>query len=74
MDPPSESCCEYGAMYAPLKKVFGDKCLLCSWVFKWFKRLKEGRKNVSDDVHCGHPRHPATLKTGTNIEKISEIV
>jgi len=24
-------------------------------VFKWFKRFKDGRSNISDDAHSGRP-------------------
>jgi len=57
--------------YDLLKKVYGDECLSCTQVFEWFKRFKEGRKEIGDDQH---PGRPSTSKTEANIEKVGEIV
>jgi len=54
-----------------LLKVYGDQCLSPTHVFEWFKRFKEGREEIGDDQH---PGHPSTSKTEGNIENISEIV
>jgi hypothetical protein len=33
-----------------LKKVYGDECLSHTQVFKWFKRFKEGRGEIEEQV------------------------
>ena len=57
--------------YDLLRKVYGDECLSGTQVFEWFKRFKEGRKEIGDDQH---PGRPSTSKTEANIEKVGEIV
>jgi len=57
--------------YDLLKKVYGDECLSHTQVFEWFKMFKEGREEIGNDQRYGRPSTP---KTGTNIEKIGEIV
>jgi len=57
--------------YDLLKKVYGDECLSHTQIFKWFKRFKEGREEIRDDQH---PGHPSTSKTDANIKKVGEIV
>jgi hypothetical protein len=57
--------------YNLMMEVYGDECLCHTQVFKWFKRLKEERGEIEDDVH---PGQPCTSKTETNIEKVGEIV
>ena len=57
--------------YDSLKRVYGDEYLSHIQVFEWFKRFKEGREEIRDDLH---PGHPSTSKTDANIEKVSEIV
>jgi len=57
--------------YDLLKKVYGDECLSHTQVFEWFKRFKDGREEIGDDQHTGHP---GTSKTNANIEKVGEIV
>ena len=52
-------------------KVYGDYCLYCTQVFKWFTRFKAGREEIRDDQR---PGHPSTLKTDANIEKVGETV
>jgi len=52
--------------YNLLKKVYDDECLSCTQVFEWFKRFKEGRKEIGDNQRLGRP---STLKTDANIEK-----
>jgi len=58
-------------MYDLLKKVYGDECVSCTQVFKWFKRFNEGREEIGDDQR---PGHPSTSKIDANIEKVGEIV
>jgi len=58
-------------MYNLLKKVYGDECLSCTQVFKWFKRFKEGREEIGDNQPSVHP---SASKTDTNIENVGEIV
>jgi hypothetical protein len=38
--------------------------------FEWHKRFKEGRVEVEDNEHLGHP---STSKTEESAEKISKI-
>jgi len=58
-------------MYNLLMKVYGDKCLYHTQVFEWLKTFKDGREEMGDDQH---PGHPSTSKTDANIKKVSEIV
>jgi len=58
-------------MYDLLKKVYGDECLSCTQVFKWFKRFKEGREEIRDNQR---PGCPSTSKTDADIKKVGEIV
>ena len=44
---------------------------ICTQVLECFKRFKEGREEIGDDQH---PGHPSTSKTDTNIKKVGEIV
>jgi hypothetical protein len=37
-------------MYDLLKTVCGDECLSHTQIFKWFKRFKEGREEIGDDL------------------------
>jgi len=57
--------------YDLLKKVYGDECPSLTQVFEWFKRFKEGRKEIGDDQR---PGHRSTSETDGNIEKVGEIV
>jgi len=41
--------------YDLLRKVYGDEFLSHTQVFKWFKRFKEGREEIRDNQHPGHP-------------------
>jgi hypothetical protein len=56
--------------YDLLKKVYGDECLSRTQFFEWFKRFKEGRKEIGDDQR---PGRPSTSKTEANIKKVGEI-
>jgi len=56
--------------YDLLKKIYGDECLSRTQVFEWFKRWKEGRKEIGDNQR---PGRPSTSKTDANIEKFGEI-
>jgi len=58
-------------MYDLWKKVYSDKCLSCTQIFEWFKRIKERREEIGDD-QC--PSRPSTSQTDANIEKVGEIV
>jgi hypothetical protein len=33
-----------------LMEVYGDECLFCTQVFEWFKRFKEGRGEIEEQV------------------------
>jgi hypothetical protein len=57
--------------YNLLMEVYGDECLSCTQVFKWFKRFKEGRGEI-EDYPC--PGWTCTSKTDANIEKVGETV
>ena len=58
-------------MYDMLKKEYGDECLSRTEVFEWFKRFKEGRKEIGSDQR---PDRPSTSKTDANTEKVGKIV
>jgi transposase len=53
-----------------LKIVYGDQCLSRTQVYVWFKRFKEGRKEIGDDQG---PGRPSTSKTDANIEKVGKV-
>ncbi|KAJ8951205.1 hypothetical protein NQ318_010232 [Aromia moschata] len=57
--------------YAMLKEVYGNECLSCTYVFEWFKRLKEGPVTTKDD---GPQRllDTVTLK-GTRFENVEAV-
>ena len=39
--------------YGTLQTAFGPSCMNRASVFEWHKRLKEGKKSVSDNERCG---------------------
>ena len=47
-----------------LLKVYGNESVSRTQVFKWFKRFKEGREEIGEDLL---PGRPSTSKTGANI-------
>jgi transposase-like protein len=51
--------------------LYGDECLSRTQVFKWFKRFREGRGEIEDDLCTGQP---CTSKTDANTEKVGELV
>ena len=57
--------------YDLLNKVYGDECLSCTQVFKWFKSFKEGWEEIGDDQR---PGLLSTKKSDANIDKVGEIV
>ena len=54
-----------------LKDLYGDNLMSRSRVSERHKRFSEGRQELED---VSHPGHPSTSKTNQNIPKISEIV
>jgi hypothetical protein len=42
-----------------------------SSVFKWYKQLKAGRKNVEDDGRSGRPQYCRTIES---VEKVWNLV
>jgi hypothetical protein len=57
--------------YNSLTEVHGDECLSRTQVFEWFKRFKEGRGEIEDDLR---PGQSCTSKTDANIKKVSKNV
>ncbi len=37
-----------------LQKVYGNECLSCTNVFKWYGKFRNGRESVDDDPRVGH--------------------
>lgn len=58
-------------MYNLLTEVCGDECLLHTPVLECLEKFKELREDVRDNLY---PNRPCTVKTGSNIEKVNEIV
>jgi transposase len=54
-----------------LKIVYGESTMSNSNVFKWHKRIREGREDVNDDERQGAP---LTKRTDENVAKIREFV
>ena len=46
--------------YGMLHTAFQPSCLNRASVFKWHKRLKEGRESVKDDERCGRSKEVNT--------------
>ncbi|KAJ8960827.1 hypothetical protein NQ318_020123 [Aromia moschata] len=54
-----------------MKKVYVNKYLSRTQVFKWLKGFKEGRETTEDDPR---PGQPSTSGTDKNIEKIGNLI
>ena len=54
-----------------LNVAFGEFIMSRTQVQLWYNRFKEGRKDVSDDVH---PGRTSTSTTDENIEAVKEMV
>jgi uncharacterized metal-binding protein len=54
---------------AVLSETYGGKAMKKSGVSEWYKRLKEGRKNVEDDERS----RPRSLRTDGNVEKVRNL-
>ena len=46
--------------YGMLQTAFGASCMNRASVFRWHKRLKEGRESVRDDKRCGRSKEVNT--------------
>ena len=53
-----------------MQKAYGDECLSCFTIHKWFKRFKEGREDLNDDERPGRPR---SAVNEVNVENVREI-
>ena len=53
------------------KKLNGDNARSGTNVFEWYKRFKEGCKEVEDDSMSGSP---SAIKTEVNVEWVKQIV
>ena len=54
-----------------LAQVYGDNAMKKTAVYKWVKRISEGRESVTDEESSGWP---ATSRTEGNIAKVRQIV
>jgi len=54
-----------------LVQVYGDNAMKKTAVYKWVKRLSEGRESVTDEERSGRP---ATSRTEENIANIHQIM
>ena len=52
-------------------QVYGDNAMKRTAVYRWVKRVSEGRESVTDEER---PGRPATSRTEENIVKIRQIV
>ncbi|EFN82109.1 hypothetical protein EAI_11807, partial [Harpegnathos saltator] len=57
--------------YETLKNLYGDECISCAQVFRWFGRFRDGREDLEDD---DRPPPPKTTRNEENIEKVKEIL
>jgi transposase len=61
--------------YEMLQTVYGDEALSHSSVFEWFKRFKDGREDLQDDLRSGRPSTSRTADTIANVfEMVNKIV
>jgi hypothetical protein len=58
-------------MFQMIKQVYGKEALSRSAVFKWHKRVAQGRDSLEDDEHTGQPR---TVRTELKIQEIATLV
>jgi hypothetical protein len=56
--------------YEILQTVCGDEALSRSSVFKWFKRIKDGREDVQDDPRSGSPSASRNADTIANVREM----
>ena len=54
-----------------LVQVYGDNAMKKTAVYKWVKRLSEGRESVTGEERSGRP---STSRTDENIAKVRQIV
>jgi len=38
-----------------MRKVYGDNCLSCAQIFRWYARFKSGVETIEDEARSGHP-------------------
>lgn len=51
--------------------MYGNESQSCTKIFYWFKKFKEKREMIGDNLHRGHHQIP---KTDADIQKVGEIV
>jgi histone-lysine N-methyltransferase SETMAR len=54
-----------------LKIAFGEEAMCRTQTYEWWKRFKEGRTSVDDDLRSGRP---STLKSDDNVAKVREFI
>ena len=52
-----------------LQEVYGDDMKSRTHLFEWYRRFKEGRKEVEDDHRSGRP---STSRTDENVERVRQ--
>jgi AAA+ superfamily predicted ATPase len=56
---------------AMIQKAYGKDAVSKSQVFKWHKAFREGREDVEDEQHLGHP---STSHTSDNVAKMKAVL
>ena len=57
--------------YKLLQQAFGDNAIKQTTAFEWFKKFKDGRQSVLDDVRIGRP---VVVRQPAKIEKIRDMI
>jgi hypothetical protein len=56
--------------YEMLQSICGDEALIRINVFKWFKRIEDGREDLQDDPRSGRPSTSRNADTIANAREI----
>jgi transposase len=58
-------------IFQMIKQAYDEEAMGRSAVFKWHKRLAQGRDNLENDEHTGRPR---TIRTELKIQEVAMLV
>jgi len=51
------------------RQVYGDNCLSCAQIFRWYARFKSGVETIEDEAR---PRRPFSVRNEGLIAKVRE--
>ena len=54
-----------------LRTAYGDAVLSLAQVFRWHKAFKDGRENIEEEQHAGHP---STSRTENNVARVKAVL